>query len=105
MLKDEHDVTMMLKESNLFNTHFSVRVILIHCWKPYFGCELLENEAGKKFWRIIIKQESKYATNMTVGWNWRKHWEFKLMLKLLKNYVINVNISVIAHVVRKLVHA
>jgi len=26
-------------------------------------------ETGKKFWRIIIKQELTYATNMTVGWN------------------------------------
>ena len=35
----------------------------------------------KKLWRIIIKQELTYATDMTVGWNWRKRWEFKLMLK------------------------
>jgi hypothetical protein len=34
---------------------------------------LLGKETGKKFWRIIIKQELTYATNMTVGWNSRKH--------------------------------
>ena len=35
----------------------------------------------KKLWRIIIKQKLTLATDMIFGWNWRKRWEFKLMLK------------------------
>jgi hypothetical protein len=30
---------------------------------------LLASSTGKKFWRIIIKQELIQATNMIVGWN------------------------------------
>jgi hypothetical protein len=40
-----------------------------------------KKKAGKKFWRIIIKQKLTQATIFTVGWNWRKRWEFNLVLK------------------------
>ena len=51
------------------------------CWKK------LRTRSYENFnwfcydWQIIIKQELTWVTNLTVGWNGRKCWEFKLMLK------------------------